>query len=177
MHPALSPFSSYPILTPAKSNAGQASTLVLNRKSLLKGESSPIQIFRFDIQRPEPQTDLTSILFVDPYKDKPSKKGYAANVPHALNEQAKHIAYLIKYGLDHKATPLRPQPMQKQTQSGSQPLTDLPVWGGNSTLNAHRIITTMKAKAMAATAFSPVNMVAGRLSFLRFLTTGAPKMI
>ena len=33
-----------------------------------------------------------------------TQTGYTANVPHTLNEQAKHIAYVIKYGLDHKAT-------------------------------------------------------------------------
>ncbi|MDF1831163.1 MAG: NAD(P)/FAD-dependent oxidoreductase [Porticoccaceae bacterium] len=33
-----------------------------------------------------------------------TQTGYTANVPHTLNEQAKHIAYVIKYGQDHKAT-------------------------------------------------------------------------
>ncbi|MBL4782421.1 MAG: NAD(P)/FAD-dependent oxidoreductase [Porticoccaceae bacterium] len=30
-----------------------------------------------------------------------TQTGYTANVPHTLNEQAKHIAYVIQYGLDH----------------------------------------------------------------------------
>ncbi len=30
-----------------------------------------------------------------------TQTGYTANVPHALNEQAKHIAYVIKHGLDN----------------------------------------------------------------------------
>ena len=33
-----------------------------------------------------------------------TQTGYTANVPHTLNEQAKNIAYVIQYGLDHKAT-------------------------------------------------------------------------
>ena len=59
-----------------------------------------------------------------------------------------------------------------QKHSGSLPLIDSPAWVKSSTLNARRVITTMRVKAMA---FSPGNMVAGRLSFLRFLTTGALK--
>ncbi len=33
-----------------------------------------------------------------------TQTGYTANVPHTLNEQAKNIAYVIQYGLDHKVT-------------------------------------------------------------------------
>ena len=97
------------------------------------------------------------------------------NVPHALNEQAKHVAHILQTARDLGAPTVEPTArLKKITFKRSQ---NLPMWVRVFTQNVHLAITTARASAKTAAASFQTCTARGRLSSSRYLRIGVTRAV